>query len=56
MSVRVEGHLGKGCLHTWTEEIFTVSKRIAKEYPSYKLMGDSGEIIKGCFHEEKLQK
>ena len=46
----------KGYLPNWTEEIFTISKRITKERPIYKLTDDSGEILEGSFYEEELQK
>ena len=46
----------KGYLPNWTEEIFTISKRIGKEHPIYKLTDDSGETLKGSFCEEELQK
>ena len=45
----------KEYLPNWTEEIFTVYKRITKERPIYKLT-DSGEIPEGSFYEEELQK
>ena len=46
----------KGYLPDWTEEIFTISQRITKERPIYKLTDDSGEILEGSFQEEELQK
>ena len=46
----------KGYLPNWTEEIFTISKRITKECPSYKLTDNSEEILEGSFYEEELQK
>ena len=46
----------KGYLPNWTEEIFTICKRITRERPIYKLTDDSGEILEGSFYEEKLQK
>ena len=39
----------KGYLDNWTEEIFTISKRITKEHSIYKLTDDSGEILGGSF-------
>ena len=39
----------------WTEEISTISKRIAKEHPIYKLTDDSGGILEGSFYQEELQ-
>ena len=46
----------KGYLPNWTEEVFTISKRITKERPTYKLTDDSVEILEGSFYEEELQK
>ena len=46
----------KGYLPNWTDEIFTISKRITKECPIYKLTDNSGEILEGQFYEEELQK
>ena len=40
----------RGYLPNWTEEIFTICKRITKEYPIYKLMDDSGQILEGYFY------
>ena len=42
-----------GYLPYWAEEIFTISKRIAKEGPIYQLTDDSGEILEGSFYEEE---
>ena len=50
------GTFKKGYLPNWTEEIFTICKRITKEHPIYKLTDDSGEILEHSFHEEELQK
>ena len=46
----------KRCLPSWTEEIFTISKRITKECSIHKLTYDAREILEGSFHEEELQK
>ena len=55
VSAEVEGQaFEKGYLPDWTEEIFTISKRITKERPICK--DDSGEILEGSFYEEELQK
>ena len=46
----------KGYLPNWTEEVFTICKRINKECPIYELTDDSGEILEGSFYEEEEQK
>ena len=46
----------KGYLPNWTDEIFTICKRITIERPIYKMTDDSGEIPEGSFYEEELQK
>ena len=46
----------KSYLPNFTEEIFTVYKRMARQVPVYKLKEDAGEISDGTFYEPKLQK
>ncbi|CAH3160608.1 unnamed protein product [Porites lobata] len=45
----------KSYLPNFTEEIFTVYKRIARQVPVYKLKDDAGEILDGTFYEPELQ-
>ena len=35
-------------------KFFTISERIPRTPPAYKLKDDDGEIIDGCFNEEEL--
>ena len=46
----------KGYLPKWTEEIFTISSRISRRPPVYKVKDYDGEEIEGTFYEEELQK
>ena len=46
----------KGYLPKWTEEIFTISSRIPRRPPVYKVKDYDGEEIEGTFYEEELQK
>lgn len=40
----------------WTNELFTVSKRIARDPVVYKLTDYNGEVLKGVFYEPEIQK
>ena len=46
----------KSYLPNFTEELFTVYKRMARQVPVYKLKDDAGEILDGTFYETELQK
>ena len=46
----------KSYLPNFTEEIFTVYKRMGRQVPVYKLKDDAGEILDGTFYEPELQK
>ena len=46
----------KGYLPGWTEEIFTVLRRIRRRPPVYKLKDYNGETLEGTFYESELQK
>ena len=46
----------KGYLRQWSEEIFTVVKRIDKHRPVYILKDFSGEEIEGTFYAWEIQK
>lgn len=46
----------KGYLPNWTTEIFTVSDRIPRDPPVYKLKDYDGEELKGTFYEQELQR
>lgn len=47
----------KGYIEKWTDEIFTIHDINTKYNPAlYTLIDDDGEIIKGSFYEQELQK
>lgn len=46
----------KSYLPNFTEEIFTIYKRMTRRVPVYKLKDDEGEILEGTFYEPELQK
>ena len=46
----------KSYLPNFTEEMFTIYKRFARQVPVYKLKDDAGEILDGTFYEPELQK
>ena len=45
----------QGYLPSWTEEIFTVTKRIPRRPPVYKIADYRGEELEGTFYEQELQ-
>ena len=53
---KVKRMFEKSYLPTFTEEIFTVYKRMTRQVPVYKLKDDAGEILDGTFYEPELQK
>ena len=46
----------KGYLAQWTEEIFTIVKRKSTQPPTFVLADYSGEVLKGTFYPQELQK
>ena len=46
----------KGCLSSWTTEPFTISDRIPRNPPVYKLKDYGGEELEGTFYEQELQR
>ena len=46
----------KGYLPNWTEKIFTVTKVIATQSPTYKLKDYGHEKIEGSFYEKEIQR
>ena len=46
----------KGYLPQWTEEIFTVVERKSTQPPTFVLADYSGEVLKGTFYPQELQK
>ena len=53
---KVKRMFEKSYLPNYTEEMFTVYKRFARQVPVYKLKDDAGEIRDGTFYEVELQK
>ncbi len=45
----------KGYEQTFTDEFFTITERIARDPPVYKLVDCTGEPVKGTFYEPELQ-
>jgi hypothetical protein len=46
----------KSYLPNWSEEIFTVSGRIPRDPPVYRIKDSQGEEIRGTFYAQELQK
>ena len=46
----------KGYLAQWTEEIFTIVNRKSTQPPTFVLADYSGEVLKGTFYPQELQK
>ena len=46
----------KGYLPSWTEEVFTITKRIRRKPPVYKIADYHGDELEGTFYEPELQK
>ena len=46
----------KSYLPNFTEEMFTIYKRFARQVPVCKLKDDAGEILDGAFNQPELQK
>ena len=46
----------KGYLPNWTTELFTISARIARRPPVYRLKDYGGEELEGTFYEQELQR
>ena len=46
----------KGYLPSWTTELFTISARIPRRPPVYKLKDYDGEELEGTFYEQELQR
>ena len=46
----------KSYLPNFTEEMFTIYQRFARQVPVYKLKDDADEILDGTFYEAELQK
>ena len=46
----------KSHLPNYTEEMFTIYQRFARQVPVYKLKDDAEEILDGTFYEAEVQK
>ena len=46
----------KGYLPNFSKEIFTISKKIPRDPPVYKLKDYDDEELKGTFYDKELQK
>ena len=46
----------KGYKPNWTEEVFTVTQRIARRPPVYRIKDSQETVLDGTFYEEELQK
>jgi hypothetical protein len=46
----------KGYLPNWTEEVFTITKRVLRRPPVYKIADFDDEELKGTFYEQELQR
>jgi len=53
---KVKRLFSKSHLPNFTEEMFTVYKRFARQVPVYKVKDDAEEIPDGTFYEPELQK
>ena len=53
---KVKRMFEKSYLPNYTEEMFTIYKRFARQVPVYKLKDDAGEILDGTFYEAEIQK
>ena len=53
---KVKRMFEKSYLPYFTEEIFTIYKRMTRRVPVYKLKDDVGEILEGTFNKPELQK
>lgn len=49
------GVFRKGYEQTFTDEFFTITQRIYRDPPVYKLEDQAGEALKGTFYEQELQ-
>ncbi len=53
---KLKGVFQKGYEDNWSEEIFTVSKRHARDPPVYSVQDSQNETLTGTFYEFELQK
>nr|XP_061782412.1 uncharacterized protein LOC133574295 isoform X3 [Nerophis lumbriciformis] len=53
---KVRGVFDKKYEQSFTNEVFTITRRLPRSPPAYKLKDFDGEIIEGSFYEAELQK
>ena len=53
---KIKRKFEKGYLPNYSKEIFTISKKIPRHPPVYKLKDYNGEELRGTFYKEELQK
>ena len=53
---KIKRKFEKGYLPNYSKEIFTVSKKVPRNPPVYKLKDYDGEELKGTFYDKELQK
>ena len=53
---KIKRKFEKGYLPNYSKEIFTVSKKVPRNPPVYKLEDYDGEELKGTFYDKELQK
>ncbi len=53
---KLKGVFEKGYAGNWSEEIFTVTARIPRDPPVYRIKDSNNEILTGTFYEFELQK
>ena len=46
----------KGYLPNWTEEVFTITERIPRQPPVYRIADYDGEKLDGTFYEQELER
>jgi len=53
---KVKRTFEKGYTHNWSQEIFKIFEMAMTSPPTYKLKDTNGEVIKGSFYGQELQK
>ena len=46
----------KGYLSNWTEEVFTITEKIPRQLPVYRIADYDGEKLDGTFYEQELER
>lgn len=53
---KVKKTFEKGYTPNWSMEIFTISERLPRHPPVYRVKDQQGEVLDGVFYEQELQK